>query len=358
MKVMRLSVAGLRTFEQAQFEFDPAFTLLVGVNGVGKTTILEALRIALSRSLPQFTASKSRPDNFATDDIRVGDPALTVSIDFAHRGVGYRWLLHKQREQSVANKPGVVREQTRDTPNRKSLTPAPGKLATLPGLIAVQPIAVYFATRRSQPSDEQPKLGKASGGQAGAYADALLARPLRLAYIAEWMLAQARLSSELPRAVPHLHIFRAVAQRLLPGCEDLRAEPRAGGKPHLFVSKGGTKLDVRLLSDGERGLLALGLDLAQRLIQANPEMAHPARDGEAVVLIDELELHLHPQWQRQIVQLLTGTFPNCQFIVTTHSPQIISETQPERILLLQIENDRIVPRRCGQAYGTRYQCRA
>jgi hypothetical protein len=275
----RMSVAGLRAFEEAQFEFDPAFTLLVGVNGVGKTTVLEALRIALSRLLPRFAASKSRPENFTADDIRVGDPALTVSVDFAHGAVDHHWLLLRQREQRVVDKPGVVREQTRDTPDRESLTPAPAKVAAVPGWVAAQPIGVYFATRRSLPSDEQPKLGKASGGQAAAYADALSARPLRLAYIAEWMLAQMRLSSELPRAVPHLLIFRDVAQRLLPGFYDLRPEPRSGKKPQLFVSKGTTKLDVRQLSDGERGLLALGLDLAQRLIQANPEMAHPARDG-------------------------------------------------------------------------------
>jgi predicted ATP-binding protein involved in virulence len=60
---------------------------------------------------------------------------------------------------------------------------------------------------------------------------------------------------------------------------------------------------------------------------------------------------MHPRWQREIVSRLMVTFPKCQFVITTHSPQIISEVQPENLLLLRQEGDRIVPERCGQAYG-------
>jgi len=83
--------------------------------------------------------------------------------------------------------------------------------------------------------------------------------------------------------------------------------------------------------------LALVLDLTRRLTQANPEMEHPARDAEAVVLIDELDLHLHPRWQREIADHLTAAFPRCQFIATTHSPQLIGEVEPDRIQLLTDE---------------------
>lgn len=351
MKITRLNVANLRAFEQAQFEFDPAFTLLVGVNGVGKTTVLEALRIGLSRLLPQFTASKSRPDAFTVDDIRVGDPSLTVDLAFSLNGIERHWLLHKQRVQNVPHKEGIVREQTLATPDRETVTPVFGKEAKPLKSAKAQPIALYFATRRSMVSDEQVKIGKASGGQATAFADALSPRPLRLAYLAEWMLAQERLSIELPRAGEHLKSFRAAAGRFLPDCQDLRAEKDDRERPRLAVTKRGVTLDVRQLSDGERSMLALVLDLAQRLSQANPGLDDPVHDGAAVVLIDELDMHMHPLWQRQVMSLLTGTFPNCQFVATTHSPQIIGETQPERIILLQAEEGRIVPKRCGQAYG-------
>ncbi len=351
MKITRLSVANLRAFEQAQFEFDPAFTMLVGVNGVGKTTVLETLRIGLSRLIRQFTASNSRSEAFTTDDIRVGDSSLTVDLDFSLNGTERHWLLHKQRVQNVPHKEGIVREQTLETPDRETLLPAFGREAKALKSAEIQPTALFFATRRSMVSDEQVKLGKASGGQAAAFADALAPRPLRLAYLAEWMLAQERLSAELPRAAEHLAAFRAAAERFLPNCQNLRAEKDENERPRLFVTKGGISLDVRQLSDGERSMLTLVLDLAQRLSQANPGLDDPVGEGAAVVLIDELDMHMHPLWQRKVMSLLTGTFPNCQFVATTHSPQIIGETQPERIILLQAEEGRIFPKRCGQAYG-------
>jgi predicted ATP-binding protein involved in virulence len=333
MKITRLSVAGLRAFDQAQFEFDPAFTLLVGVNGVGKTTVLETLRICLSRLLPKFTASKSRPDTFGDDDIQVGASALTVDLDLSVNGEPHHLLMHKQREQSVPYKDGVVREQTLSTPNRETISPDFSKAAKALKAARAQPVAVYFATRRSLVSDEQPKSGKASGGQAAAFADALVARPLRLAELATWMRAQEALSQELPRAGLHLAAMRAAARHFLPDCEGLRAEIEGG--PRLLIEKQGRTLDVRQLSDGERSMLALVLDLARRLSQASPGLDDPVRDGAGVVLIDEIDLHLHPQWQRRVVGNLEETFPNCQFIATTHSPQVIGEVPHDKIRLIK-----------------------
>jgi predicted ATP-binding protein involved in virulence len=333
MKIKRLNVTGLRAFDQAQFEFDPAFTLLVGVNGAGKTTVLETLRISLSRLLPKFTASKSRPDTFGADDIQVGASALTVDLDLSVNGEAHHLLIHKQRAQNVPHKDGVVREQTLATPDRETTSPDFGKSAKALKAAKTQPVAVYFATRRSLVSDEQPKSGKASGGQAAAFADALVARPLRLAELARWMHAQETLSQELPRAGLHLAAMRAAARRFLPDCEGLRAETEGG--PRLLIEKQGRTLDVRQLSDGERSMLALVLDLARRLSQASPGLDDTVRDGAGVVLIDEIDLHLHPQWQRRVVGNLEETFPNCQFIATTHSPQVIGEMPHDKIRLIK-----------------------
>ena len=331
MKITRLSVANLRAYEQASFDFDPSFTLLVGVNGVGKTTVLEALRICLSRLLPKFTASRSRPDAFGLNDIQVGASALTVDLDLTINREAHHLLIHRQREQSVPHKDGVVREQTLATPDRETLSPDISKAAKAPA--KTQPVAAYFATRRSLVSDEKPRSSKASGGQAAAFADALVARPLRLAELATWMHAQDALSRELPRAALHLATMRTAARRFLPDCDDLRAEMDDG--PRLLIEKQGRTLDVRQLSDGERSLLAFVLDLARRLSQANPGNDDPVRDGVGVVLIDEIDLHLHPQWQRRVVRNLEETFPNCQFIATTHSPQVIGEVPHDRIQMIK-----------------------
>ena len=112
-------------------------------------------------------------------------------------------------------------------------------------------------------------------------------------------------------------------RRFLPSYQNLRQE--GDGRPQLLIDRNSTTIPVRHLSDGERGSLALVLDLTRRLAQANPGMDDPASEAEAVVLIDEIDLHLHPKWQRQIVRNLTVAFPRCQFIATTHSPQVIGE---------------------------------
>lgn len=78
-------------------------------------------------------------------------------------------------------------------------------------------------------------------------------------------------------------------------------------------------------------------DLARRLALVNPLSSNPLL-GDAIVLIDEIDLHLHPKWQRNILKNFAETFPNCQFIVSTHSPQIIGEIPPENVLLVRDGN--------------------
>ena len=147
------------------------------------------------------------------------------------------------------------------------------------------------------------------------------------------MQAQQALSSERPTAKKMLAIFDKAVTRFLPGYRNLR--PAEDDNDHsLVINHDAKPLPVRPLSDGERGVLAMVLDLTRRLAQANPEMNDPAAEAEVVILIDEIELHLHPSWQRRIVKNLTGTFPKCQFIATTHSPQVIGEVEHDRIHII------------------------
>jgi len=347
MKITKLDVTNMRGFEHATFELDPSFTLLVGVNGVGKSSVLEALRISLSRVMPKFTASRAIPIAFTEDDTRIGSPALTVRLDFQFADGGRHFLMHLPREKYVADQEGSVRQGAMDTPDREEMS-EPWPKVDKEGK---QPLALFFGVRRSYPTDERINTGRTATGQANAYADALsTVRALHLADMASWVLAQETLADELPRARMHLDALKSAAARFLPTCTDLRAT-NEGDKPRLLITKGGTELDVRFLSEGERGMLALALDLARRLSQANPGLDDPVRDGVAVVLIDELDMHMHPTWQRQIAGLLTETFRSCQFIASSHSPQIIGETQPHQLILLKQADGRVVAETCGQAYG-------
>jgi predicted ATP-binding protein involved in virulence len=118
----------------------------------------------------------------------------------------------------------------------------------------------------------------------------------------------------------------------------------------LTIYKGKQKIELNWLSNGEKSLLALTIDLACRLAFYYSQYPDPLQ-GEGLVLIDEIELHLHPAWQRIIIQRLTETFPKCQFIVTTHSPQVLSNIQPECIHILALEDGNVVVKRPERSFG-------
>ena len=111
----------------------------------------------------------------------------------------------------------------------------------------------------------------------------------------------------------------------------------------MCATKYGKTLSMEQLSDGEKCALAMFGDLARRLSIANPSLSNPL-DGEGIVLIDEIELHMHPSWQRNIIPILKKTFPNIQFIVTTHSPLVLGELDDSFNVfqLNQTENDLLV----------------
>ena len=104
-------------------------------------------------------------------------------------------------------------------------------------------------------------------------------------------------------------------------------------KDQLIAVKNGVELLFSNISDGEKSITLLLADIARRLAIANPNLDNPL-EGTGIVLIDEIELHLHPSWQRKVCHALKETFPNCQFIITTHSPQVLGELQPQDIRLL------------------------
>ena len=225
----------------------------------------------------------------------------------------------------------MPRAQVHDTPEKATFLGKPPSMVTgrEPG---GRPLAVLFSTNRAVPSERAPGKNVAAGGIAAAFADAFANRELRLGEFAAWMRVQEALKSERASAGRVLAAFEDAVRRFLPGYAHLRVE--GDERPRLLIDRDSTTVAVRQLSDGERGTLALVLDLTRRLAQANPEMTNPAAEAEAVVLIDEIDLHLHPRWQRQIVRNLTSAFPRCQFIATTHSPQIIGEVEHDRIQII------------------------
>jgi len=145
-------------------------------------------------------------------------------------------------------------------------------------------------------------------------------------------------------------VRRAISQ-LVPGFKGDTLRVKRTPQNQLLIVKGDTTFSIDQLSDGEKCLIALIGDLARRLAIADPFIADPL-EATGIVLLDEIELHLHPAWQRAVLNHLPRTFPGCQFIITTHSPTVLTEVPPDRLLLLTpTETDGIQVRRPEAAYG-------
>lgn len=366
MKLESLSLAHCGGFQQLDIAFESDVTLIAGVNGVGKSTVLRALAVLLSRALPEFTPSRSAPLYFTDDDIH-GDKAslevfASIEIDgqTINAGVqrlraadekGDRFMLLRQAESASVptDFAQALSARTLTGELEAGIKEARDQLATLKSA-AHPPLAVYFSPKRRLPG--QPRtLPEAKPFEPSiAYGRALHDREVELREFMHWFRTQEKLgAAHEPRRLRVLDALRSVVTELLPEFGNLRIEekPRLG----FVVDKRGEPLYLHQLSDGERGLLALVFDLTRRLAIANPDSDDPIAKGVALVLIDEIELHLHPKWQRDVLQRLRDIFKACQFVVTTHSPLVLGEVPARCVRFLEFVDGKVCVTVPSEAYG-------
>ncbi|HHQ6594782.1 TPA: retron Ec78 anti-phage system effector ATPase PtuA [Serratia fonticola] len=146
------------------------------------------------------------------------------------------------------------------------------------------------------------------------------------------------------------HVKLAITNAV-PSISDIYVD-RSSGRVEVKIINDGTDINIFQASKGQLVYLSLISDLARRLISMNPELDNPLH-GQGIVLIDEVELHLHPEWQQNIINNLTSTFPNIQFIITTHSPQVLSTITKQKIRKLSenIEGEDIVAIPIAESYA-------
>jgi len=176
----------------------------------------------------------------------------------------------------------------------------------------------------------------------------------------DWFALQEDLERRAKERLPSyrsavLETIRQALRRILPSCSHLHTEMDAVNLSIRFLitfkNEGGEEiLSLDQLSDGYRMILALVMNLARRMLQANPQREKKALESEAIVLIDEVDLHLHPSFQQRLLIDLMAIFPNTQFIVTTHSPQVLTTIKPEHIILLEHEKE-VIAEQVISSYG-------
>ncbi|MEG4455217.1 AAA family ATPase [Microcoleus sp. N9_A1] len=322
MKVKRLKMNSFRGFSDLTLEFDrDEPTVFIGINGVGKSSILDCLAILLSWLTKRIQNPNSSGRFFNDDDIKKGGKEthnkITISIN---DGQELAWSLTH-----------VTKGRSKDTSsNLAELKTVVDNIHNeLDGTSNVAlPLAIYYPTNRAVLDIPLKIRTKHSFQQITAYDEVLTGGQIDFRRFFEWFRDREDLENELrlnnynEYRDRQLEAVRDAIANLLNGFSNLRIRR---SPLRMTVDKQGDELIINQLSDGEKCLLALAGDLARRLAIANPNPSCNPLQGFGVVLIDEIELHLHPKWQRAIIPNLAKTFPNCQFIVTTHSPQVISD---------------------------------
>jgi predicted ATP-binding protein involved in virulence len=371
MKVKRLKMTAFRGIGDLTLEFDAGEpTVLIGVNGVGKSSILDCLAILLSwfmvriifdpETREHFSKSRKWFGNnlrtgfqqedlvderlFSEQDIKKGAKLTGSEITLSLDSQELSWALTQTLEEGSKKSNSNLAELERVTGGirQKGKTNEPANI----------PLAVYYPVSRGVGDISLQIPNKLITKVADAYDGALQGKAINFEPFFQWFRDWEDLENEQRRDNPafrdgKLEAVRNAISSLLPGFSNLRVRR---SPLRMTVNKQGEELIVNQLSDGEKCLLAMVGDLARRLAIANPGLAEPL-EGSGVVLIDEIELHLHPKWQRDIIPALTRTFPNCQFIVTTHSPQVVSHVRPEGVYLLEKTPEGIVAKRPESSFG-------
>ena len=335
MKLKQLKLIDFRPFQTLNIEFSEQLTVLVGVNGAGKTSILDALAIMLSRLFARIRSPKGIGRFFTDSDIRNGASETASSIDIEYNQTLFSWQVAKtkrcKKKQTTTNLTEFksIVEHLYDTLDKNDKNSVP--------------LAVFYGVNRAVLDVPLRVRTKSEFYQLSAYNQALIGSRNDFHRFFEWYRGREDFENEQKlypvhkeRAEPNLQYqepqLQAVRKAILAltGFSNLRVR-RA--PLQMEVCKEHQHFDVRQLSDGEKCLLALVGDLAHRLAIANPDLNEPL-EGQAIVLIDEVELHLHPEWQHRVIPKLLETFPNCQFVITTHSPLVLTYVHCQNIWCL------------------------
>lgn len=354
VKLKFVEIENYRAIEKIHLLLDTQMTVLHGPNAHGKTSVLSAIAVglgAIPTLLPNVTGV-----GFLKKDRRQGKGCTRVLLTTTD-GITWertsgarrrtRWSLGRDKSQEP-----ILDHPLREL--RQWLAKNALKAWSTP--IDLPIMAFYDTERAVAHLSKQRGHPKGTRSRYAALSGALSART-NFRELFEWFyikeneeLREQRERRNHDYRLKELSTVREAITSMIEGV----TEPHVEFRPlRLVVSE---KLDSGLsekrnldqLSGGYQAILALAADLAWRMAQGNPHLQNPLK-SEAIVLIDEIELHLHPSWQQRILDDLARTFPNAQFIVSTHSPQILTTVQPACIVELERENSRVVAQRAVEA---------
>ncbi|WP_069471229.1 AAA family ATPase [Candidatus Marithrix sp. Canyon 246] len=331
MRIDHLEVTNFKGFEHKMIDFSPRFNVLSGDNGIGKTAILDALAVGMGALLLGFDDINSRTISSTEirhigyklgQDLKLEPQSPTIvncKGEVNDTGI-INWQLIKEGNKTTLHEASLIIEKAKQLQERVR---AGDKSLILPvlsyygtGRLWLQkPETVEIVKPNSRLSEYNTCLDPASDEK----------------QLMRWFKTMEIAALQRKVSIGVLEGLRSAVKNCLEGCEFVYFDIPYD---QLIVMKAQQQiLPAHLLSDGQRTILAMVADITYKAASLNPQLEDQvALETPGIVLIDEIDLHLHPNWQRKIVNSLKTTFPKIQFITTSHSPFIIQSLRDGELI--------------------------